>query len=544
MTDADFIIIGAGSAGCALAGRLSEAPSARVLLIEAGGHPTGDIFDVPSQWNRQFTTRHDWDYTTELEPGLSHRRVYLPRGKVLGGTSAMNGMLYVRGTPADFDGWAKLGASGWSWADVLPYFKRSEANVRGASAYHGDSGPLAVEERVSANGIADAFIESAVNAGHRRNADFNGASQEGVGYYQLTQAGGLRCSAYTAYVRDHGNRSNLSVLTGRQAVGLLFDGARACGVEVELGDRRERFFAANEVIVCAGAYNSPQLLLLSGIGPRSQLSSLGIEPLVDLPVGENLQDHPGVPLVLRTDRETLFGAATEDEWARYRAGGKGILSSNGTEAGGFLRTLDELEDCDIQLYISLWPFGADARTAPTVNGFTAAVELLRPRSVGQVRLRSTEPTAKPLITQNYFADQADLVPMRAGLRRMMELVALPPLADMVSGKLSWPSAADDAALDDYVRNNAIGFYHPSSTCAIGSVLDSHLKVLGVDGLRVADASAMPTAIRGNPNAACIMIGERAADLIAEDYGLARHEPFVHFAATTPALVTTGRQPTE
>ena len=488
MADADFIIVGAGSTGCALAGKLSESPSASVLLIEAGGRADGETFEVPSQWGRQFATRYDWDYVSEFEPNLGMRRTYLPRGRALGGTSAMNAMLYVRGAPADYDEWASRGAAGWGWDDVLPYFIRCESNVRGASALHGDSGPVGVGDRVSNNRLAEAWIESARKLGLPFNDDFNGPDQEGVGYYQLTQIDGKRCSAYAAYLADHLDR--------------------------------ETRYAAREVIVCAGAYNSPQLLMLSGIGPRRHLESLGIDVVADLPVGANLQDHPGVPLVMATDEETLFEAATPAEWERYRETGRGILASNGVEAGGLLRTEPGLEGCDIQLFVNPWPFMGDIRTAPSVNGFTAVVELLRPRSVGSVRLRAREPTAKPLITHNHFDDPTDIVPIVRGMHTMLELLALAPVADMDTGKLRWPAGTDDASLEEYIHANALGYFHPSSTCAMGTVLDGELRVLGVDGVRVADASAMPTTMRGNPNAACMMMGEKAADMIAAEHGLA------------------------
>ena len=519
MADADFIIVGAGSTGCALASRLSAWPGASVVLIEAGGPAEGETFEVPSQWGRQFATKYDWDYVSELEPNLGWRRTYLPRGRALGGTSAMNAMLYVRGAPADYDEWASLGAVGWGWDDVLPYFIRSESNVRGASPLHGDAGPVGVGDRVSDNRLAEAWIESALKLGLPFNEDFNGPDQEGVGYYQLTQSDGKRCSSYGAYLRDRLDRDNLRLLPFKQATRLVFDGGRVCGVEIEHEDQRETLHAAKEVIVCAGAYNSPQLLMLSGIGPRRHLETLGIDVVADLPVGQNLQDHPGVPMVMATDEETLFEAATPDEWERYRATGRGILSSNGVEAGALLRTVDGLADCDVQMFVNPWPFIGDARTAPTVNGFTAVVELLRPKSTGTVRLRSSEPTAKPLITHNHFDDPSDIAPIVRGMRIMLELLALPPVAGMDKGKLRWPRGTDDASLEEYIRANALGYFHPSSTCAMGTVLDGDLKVLGIDGLRVADASSMPTTMRGNPNAACMMMGEKAADMIAAEHGL-------------------------
>jgi choline dehydrogenase len=521
MADADFIIVGAGSTGGPLAARLSEDPSINVLLIEAGGVPTGELFDVPSQWGRQLATRYDWDYMSEPEPGLGNRRTYLPRGKAVGGTSAMNAMLYVRGVRSDFDEWEARGATGWGWDELLPYFVRTEANVRGASALHGDSGPIVVSDRISQNRLADAWLESATRAGHRRNDDFNGSEQEGVGYYQLSLADGRRVSTYSAYLREALRRPNLTLVDYRLATRLVWDGLRVVGIEVEHEGRTERFTASRELIVCAGAYNTPQLLMLSGIGPGDHLRSLGIDVVADLPVGDNLQDHPGVPLVMDTDEETLFVASTPEEWARYRATGKGILSSNGVEAGGFAKTHPELADCDVQLFINPWPFLGDARTPPTVNGFTVVVELLRPKSTGTVRLRSAEPSAKPLITHNHFADPTDLIPIRNGIRRMLEILEQPPIAAMNHGPLRWPDHLDDDGLDDYIRRNALGYFHPSSTCAMGRVLDGSLKVLGVDGWRVADASAMPNTMRGNPNAACIVMGEKTADILTAEHGLAR-----------------------
>jgi choline dehydrogenase-like flavoprotein len=521
MADADFIIVGAGSTGCALAGRLSESSAVSVLVIEAGGPAEGEIFDVPSQWGRQFTTKYDWDYVSELEPGFHCRRTYLPRGKALGGTSAMNAMLYVRGVPADFDGWETQGATGWGWTDVLPYFIRAENNVRGRSELHGDAGPLFVSDRVSNNRLAEAWIETALSAGYKFNEDFNGPDQEGVGYYQLTQRNGRRWSSFDAYLRDNIGRPNLSIIPYRQATRIVLDGTRATGVEVEHDGQREVYTADKEVIVCTGAYNSPQLLMLSGIGPRDHLVKLGIEVVADLPVGDNLQDHPGVPVALATEEETLFESATPDEWERYRATGEGILSSNGVEGGGFVRSEPGLANCDLQLFLNPWPFMGDIRTAPTMNGFAAVAEVLRPKSVGTVRLRTAEPTGKPLVTHNHFDDPSDIEPLMRGMRLILDMLARSPIADLGGEPLRWPRATDDAGLEEYIRANALGFFHPSSTCAMGTVLDCELRVNGIEGLRVADASAMPTTMRGNPNASCIMMGEKASDLIADAYGLGR-----------------------
>lgn len=519
MADADFIIVGAGSTGATLAGRLSEDSGTTVLVTEAGGEPEGEIFEVPSQWGRQFATSYDWAYMSEFEPHFGRRRTFLPRGKVLGGTSSMNAMLYVRGVPSDFDEWAERGATGWGWDDVLPYFIKSENNTRGPSELHGDSGPLHVSDPLWNSDLAKGWLEAAELVGHPRNDDFNGPDQEGVGFYQLTQKDGRRWSAYDAYLKDVRDRPNLTVLTYRHATRLLFEGRRAVGVEVERNGEREVIRANREVIVCAGAYNTPQLLMLSGIGPREHLSSLGIEVLANLPVGENLQDHPGVPLVMGTDEVTMFNGSTPEEWERYRRTGRGILSSQGVEGGGFHRTDPALKDCNVQMFINPWPFLADARTPPTVNGMTAVVELLRPKSVGRVLLRSTEPSAQPLITHNHFSVRSDMDPIRQGIRRMFRILQQAPVARFNTGPLRWPEWSDDEGLDTYMRACALGFFHPSSTCPMGTVLDPALRVREVEGLRVADASAMPTTMRGNPNAACIMMGERAADMISADHGL-------------------------
>lgn len=519
MREADFIVVGSGSTGSPLAAKLSEDPNVSVTVIEAGGEPQGEAFDIPSQWGRQFASKYDWCYMSELEPHLGMRRTFLPRGKVLGGTSSMNAMLYVRGVKADYDEWESRGATGWGWDEFLPYFINGENNVRGASELHGDKGPLFVQDRISDSRLAEAWLEAALAAGHKANDDFNGPDQEGVGYYQLTQNDGKRWSAYEAFLKPAQGRANLEILTYRHVTRLIFEGRRVVGVEVEHDGRLETIRAKKEVILSAGAYNTPQILMLSGIGPREHLNSLGIEVVADLPVGEGLQDHPGIPLVMATDQQTLFDAATPEEWENYRRTGRGILASNGVEAGGFIRTNPGLADCDVQIFVNPWPFMADARTPPTVNGFTAVVELLRPRTVGWVRLRNTEPTAQPLVTTNHFDVESDMTPIREGAKMMFKILERSPIAGYNQGALRWPSGMDDEAINDYMRQTALGYFHPSSTAAMGTVLDGDLRVREVEGLRVADASAMPTTMRGNPNAACIAMGEKAADILAADHGL-------------------------
>jgi choline dehydrogenase len=510
---ADYVIVGAGSAGATLAARLSEDPSVEVILVEAGGRADGELISVPALWGRQLTSQCDWDYISEPEPQLEHRRNFLPRGKMLGGTSSMNAMLYVRGAPADFDDWAALGATGWGWADVLPYFKRSEGNTRGESELHGADGPLCVSDRRSENRVVEAWVAAAIAAGYRANSDFNGPDQEGVGFYQLTVRDGERCSTDVAFLEPARTRTNLEVLTHTHVTRLRFQAGRVSGVQINhLGDLDE-IHAHEAVVLCAGAYNTPQLLLQSGIGPASHLRDFGIDVVADLAVGENLQDHPGVPLVMATDEETLFGLGSAEHWTRYRQSRKGPLTSNIVEGGGFFRTDPALADCDVQMICNPATFSEDARGAFVRDGFTVVIEVTRPTSVGTVRLRSLVPTSKPRVTHNHLSTPEDWATMLRGIELSMEILGHSPVAELQTGKLSWPRGGGEQELREFVRANALGTFHPSSTCAIGAVVDSDLRVHGVDGLRIADASVMPTTIRGNPNAAVIMIAEKLADRI-------------------------------
>ena len=509
----DYIVVGGGSAGAVVAARLSEDPDTNVLLLEAGGPDEGDIFSVPSLWPQQFTTKYDWDYRSEPEPWLGNRPTYLPRGKVLGGTSSMNAMLYVRGVPLDYEEWKAAGCAGWGWDDVLPLFKRGERNRRFGGPLHGQDGELNVVDRISDNRIVDAFIASAKALGYPFNNDFNGPTQDGVGYFQLTQENAERASTSVAFLKPAAKRPNLRIELNCFARRIVFDGRRASGVEVEQNGEVMTFSAEREIVLSAGAYNSPQLLLLSGIGPAQELADMGIAPIADLPVGERLQEHPGVAIVLATDRDTLYGFTAPENWERYRKEGRGPLATNIVEAGGFFRTLPSCATPDVESTVLPSTVSDGALGPITQPGYTLLIELLKPDSVGKVSLRSAHPTAKPRIVHNHFSTEEDRRAIREGVRINMRIAAQAPLHGYEKGRLQYPESDSDADLDAFVAEYAMPLFHPSSSCSMGYVVDSELRVMGVGGLRVADASLMPTIIRGNPNAAIIMIGEKAADLI-------------------------------
>jgi choline dehydrogenase-like flavoprotein len=513
MSSYDYVIVGAGSAGCVLAARLSEDPDVRVCLIEAGPADTADEIHLPAGCLAVGQSKYDWAFISDPEPGLGGRQRYLPRGRTLGGSSSTNAMVYIRGNRLDYDGWAAMGHDGWGWDDVLPYFIRAEDNERGASELHGAGGPLSVTEGRSRYRTCEAFIEAAQQAGLPLNEDFNGAQQDGVGWYQVTQRNGLRCSAAVAYLHPALERPNLTLLTGAHVTRLLLEGTRALGVEIDQNDELREIRAEREVILSAGSYQSPQILLLSGVGPAADLELVGIPVAHELPVGQGLQDHLATWITYTTDEPSLLTSETEENLMLIQTEGRGPLSSNFAESGGFFRTSEDLEAPDIQLHAIPILFPEAGAGEILVDGWAVSACLLRPTSSGFVKLRSRIPTAKPRILHNYIVEEADRAALIAGVRRTAEIANQPALRALSTGVVAAPEGDDDAAILAHIERNSTTLYHPVGTCAMGRVVDSELRVLGMESLRVIDASVMPTLVRGNTNAPTIMIAERAADLI-------------------------------
>ncbi|MER7007241.1 GMC family oxidoreductase N-terminal domain-containing protein [Dactylosporangium sp. NPDC000555] len=509
----DYVIVGAGSAGCVLAARLSEDPDVKVCLIEAGPADVAENIHVPVAFGRLFRTQLDWDLATHEERFLGRRRIYLPRGRVLGGTSSINTMVYVRGNPIDFDGW---GQPGWRYDDLLPYFKRSEDNERGESYYHGMGGPLRVSDGRDRNPMSAAFIEAGAQAGYPINDDFNGESQDGFGFFQLTQRDGRRASTATEFLHPAGRRPNLTVETNLQVHRVLTDNGRAVGVTGARLDEIVTIRAEREVIVCAGAYHSPQLLMLSGIGPAGLLDVLGIPVVLDQPqVGQNLQDHALIPLVYTHDIPiSLLVAGQPEHVEQFVTHGRGPLTANGPESGGFIRTSAGLPAPDVEFLGAPVMFADSGLGTPTHHSFSFGPSMLAPRSRGSVQLALADPTAKPKIVHNYFEQPADLDDAVTATRIGMHIARQEALAPYTVGQFEPPASDSDADLRAYIRQYAHSIFHPAGTCAMGAVVDPQLRVLGVDGLRVVDASVMPTQVRGNPNAAVIAIAEKAASLIS------------------------------
>ena len=513
----DYVIVGAGSAGCVLAARLGEDPDVKVAVIEAGP-PDTDLeiqtpLAAPQMWQ---SSRWDWGFLSEPEPGLAGRRNHLPRARVVGGCSTHNEMIYIRGNRADYDDWAAMGLSGWGYEDVLPYFKRAEDNERGESYYHGVGGPLTVSDGRSLHPLVGACIDAAVEAGIERTDDHNGATQEGAGWFQVTQRNGKRCSTALAYLHPAARRGNLEVLTDALATRIVFEGERAVGVELLRNNELETVRAEREVIVCAGAYQSPQLLLLSGLGPADELQALGIEPRADLPVGRNLQDHPLVSVGWLTDHEDLVRAAMRQENVDlFEREGRGPFTSSLAEGGAFIRTRSELEAPDIQFHLAAAAPIREPMLDPPVDddGYTIAPTLIKPSSRGGVTLRSPLAHARPRILHNYLTTEDDLRSMVDGVRVALDVGSRPALQKLQRADFAVPRSDSDADIVDFLRQRAHTIFHPVGTCALGAVVDAELRVYGVPALRVVDASVMPTIPRGNTNAPTIMVAEKAADLI-------------------------------
>jgi len=527
----DYVIVGAGSAGCVLANRLSEDPDVQVLLLEAGGPDTNENIHVPLGYLQLGRTEVDWDYCSAPEPECHGRRIPLPRGKVLGGSSSINAMVYIRGNRRDYDDW---GVAGWSAADLMPYFLKAEDNERGASRWHGAGGPLPVSEERSGNVMSRAFVEAGVQAGLARNQDFNGDEQDGVGLYQVTQRGGMRASAAVAYLHPAMERANLTVMPYMHVQRVLFEGTRAVGVQASQLGQAQELRADREVILCGGAYNSPQLLMLSGVGPAEHLLFREIEVLLDQPaVGENLSDHAASYAVWTTPEEqslllSLEPAALEE----YEATQTGPFASNFAEAGGFARVETAAPAPDIQFHFVPLQIVDEGMSDPEEHGVWVSPCLLTPHSRGTVRLGSKDPSAKPIVHNAYYSAGEDMQRMIAGLRLMLDICAQPALAPYCAAPFTTPAGDSDEELREHIARTTFSIYHPVGTCRMGqsadAVVDAELRVNGLEGLRVVDASVMPVVPRGNTNAPTIAVAERAADLIR--HGRALAEPSAALSA--------------
>jgi choline dehydrogenase len=534
--DFDYIVVGAGSAGCVVAARLSEDPATRVLLLEAGPSDRSPWIHLPIGYGKtMWSTKYNWCFHTDPDPGMNGRRIYWPRGKTLGGSSSINGLIYIRGQREDYDHWASLGNLGWSYADVLPYFIRSEGNQRGASTYHGASGPLRVSDIGAKHELVEAFIEGANQIGVPRTDDFNGPTQLGAGYFQLNTWKGWRCSTAKAYLEPARSRPNLMIATEAQATGLVLNGRRAVGVRYRQGGEIKEARSRAEVLLCAGALQSPQLLQLSGIGPRALLERHGIPVIHALPgVGENLQDH----LQIRLNYECTRRITTNDQlnswlgqariglqWLLFRTG---PLAIGINQAGCFMHALRDADGKphtrtpDIQFHVATLSADMAGGAVHPFSGFTLSVCQLRPESRGHVRIRSTDPLEPPEMQPYYLSTDLDRRTNVAAVKAARAIAQAPAMRPYVKREVKpGPHTSTDDELLEFCRNNGATIFHPSGTCKMGNdamaVVDSRLRVHGMTGIRVIDCSAMPTLVSGNTNAPVVMMAEKAVDMIRADF---------------------------
>jgi choline dehydrogenase len=525
----DYIVVGAGTAGCVLANRLTASGRHRVLLLEAGGHDRNIWIHIPLGYGKLFTNRKvNWLYASEPEPELNNRHIIQPRGKVLGGSSSINGLLYVRGQPADFDHWRQLGNSGWSFEDVLPYFRRAEDQERGEDALHGVGGPLAVSDVCEPHPLCEAFIEAAQQAGFPRNDDFNGPTQEGAGYFQLTARRGRRWSTAVGYLRQARRWPNLAIVSNALANRILFSGRRAIGVEYRRGDTTCVAHANAEIVVAGGTFNSPQLLQLSGLGPSALLRSLGIDVVADLPgVGAELQDQLQVRMQYRCTEPITMNDVIHS-W-RHRTGAglryvlfrKGLLAIGAGYAGGFFRTNPLAATPDVQVHFIIFSADTAGAALHSFPGFIASVCQLRPESRGFVRITSADPRQPPAIQPRYLSSAFDRDTVIAGMKLLRRIMQQPAMRRYIAEERAPdPRCTSDAELLAFARETGTTVFHPTSTCRMGcdppAVVDERLRVHGIERLRVVDGSIMPTVVSGNTNAAIVMIAEKGADMILQD----------------------------
>jgi choline dehydrogenase len=549
----DYIVVGAGSAGCVLAARLSEDPSKQVLLLEAGPADRSVWIHLPIGYGKtMWSNTYNWRFNTAPEAGLNGRSIYWPRGKTLGGSSAINGLIYIRGQQQDFDHWAALGNTGWSYADVLPLFVHSEGNQSKGLPYHGQQGPLRVSDIGVKHPLVEAFIAGAQTLGVPRNDDFNGSSQTGAGYYQLTTQGGLRCSTASAFLRPARQRANLHIATRAQVARILFDEDRASGVHYLQGGAMKTAPCQGEVLLCAGAIQSPQLLQLSGIGPAALLAKHGIPVRVDAPqVGENLQDHLQIRLGYQCSQPITTNDQLNSLWGKLKIGLQWLLFRTGplavgiNQGGCFMQVLpDASERPDIQFHVATLSADMAGGTVHPYSGFTLSVCQLRPQARGHIRIQSADPLQAPEIVANYLSTELDQRTAVAAVKAARSIAKSAPFRDYVAREVKpGPEVQSDAKLLEFIRAHAATIFHPVGTCRMGvdaaAVVDPQLRVNGVRGLRVVDCAIMPTLVSGNTHAAAVMIAEKAAQMVRDDE---TSRPAASTSGTAPAAPGAERAP--